>query len=180
MVAVLDYTLQQYNEPYQLAPHDFTPSDQCDIFGRLIKKDRTTSEFVWFKRNNSATPPSPINAQQVNSADEALTRLRTFQNWKDNWDGEGGSSPDPQLLDFAMQVLSLIANYHNSFVVHLNSDSQPVFYVRNSEWKGEITIEEQGIISYRFKKDEILHEEYDVSIENNTLPVHFSYALTQI
>lgn len=120
---------------------------------------------------------APFRSGQVSASDEALERLRKFRSWKDNWDGEGGLRPDLQTINAAIYLLSLIANTYREFGVHLSPDGRPVFFPRNSEWSGEIVVEDPNHISYEFRRGTELRDEYDLPFDGRRLPDKLRAAL---
>jgi hypothetical protein len=81
-----------------------------------------------------------------------LERLRTFKNWSDNWDAEGGKAPDPKTIDFATKVFSLLA-VHSVPNITLSADGHPMF-LYGENVRGEVVVTSDQTIDYFFDDEE--------------------------
>lgn len=113
-------------------------------------------------------------------ASDNLARLISFIGYRENWDGDGAHAPSIDALGAASHLLSHIAGYPLTFGVHLNSDGEPVFFLRDSEYEGEIVVHNQNEISFSFDRGgasfEAFRERFDVA----HLPDRLATALDSI
>lgn len=102
-------------------------------------------------------------------AHAGLQRLRTFRNWKDNWDGEGAPAPEKEALDTSTKVLALLVASGASPKVQLNSDGLPVFSIYGDGLDGEVVVTSKDTIEYYFHGDEPVGQS-DVPFDGVKLP----------
>ena len=126
----------------------------------------------------SASIAAPENTSSA--ASDNLGRLISFVAYRANWDGDGAQAPNIDALAAASHLLSHIASYPLTFVVHLNSDGEPVFFLRDSEYDGEIVVHNANEISFSFDRGGELLEEFRIQFENAHLPVSLANALNVI
>ena len=96
-----------------------------------------------------------------------LERLRTFKGWENNWDAEGAKAPEPQVVDFATKVFSLLS-VHRVPTVTLNAEGQPMFVYTGSH-PGEVVVTSVDRFDYFFAQDDAPERE-DMTLVHATLP----------
>lgn len=150
-------------DAYVTTLDSFTPSAYVQTLDELWEPKFET-ETVWYVEH------APVRAAVVSSTSTqasltdfwladvpvlaGLERLRSFQGYEDNWDGEGGASPEAAAVETAVQLFSLLSN-HAVPQVSLNSLGQ-LMLVYNSPQSGEIVITGPQRFSYFFSGEEEL------------------------
>jgi len=97
-----------------------------------------------------------------------LERLRAFKTWSDNWDAEGAKAPDPNLIDVASQVFSLLS-VRRVPQVTLTADGHPMF-VYGAPLQGEVVVTDLNKIDYFFAEENAPSDE-DVAFDGSSLPL---------
>lgn len=81
-----------------------------------------------------------------------LERLRSFADFPENWNGEGGARPDRATVDAATKVYGLLAAVKLP-QVSLNSLGQPMF-LYDGACRGEIVVTSADTLDYYFDDDD--------------------------
>lgn len=141
------------------------------------ERDDPSSAWVVYVRGTTANLPEAEPEPQLSDSDKALERLRAFLDWPDNWDGEGAPAPRRDHINSAINLLALLRNTHRSFAVHLTADAQPIFFPRWLECTGEIVIEDNESLSFRFDQRGHTSEGYMIDFDGRRLPQELKDAL---
>lgn len=122
-----------------------------------------------------------IRRTPASDTGHALAQIRRMYTWGENWDGEGAPKPSRAALRSATEILGLLSYHPLTFSVMLDSESRPLFNVRNSEYDGYIVIEDAGKLSYYFRNevDETLSG-YDLDFSRRHLPEHLVEVLSKL
>jgi hypothetical protein len=118
----------------------------------------------------STSKPLEFKSGTTGVEDKALVRLRSFKKWRKNWDGEGAPAPKATAIEAAIALLSLLQNTYHSFAVHLDGHARPVFFLRQSDWEGEITVEDAHHVSFDFRLGSDVHSDFEVAFDGEELP----------
>ena len=158
--------------------NSFDPSSWTDVGIRVERiVDPRHFQAGWIGGTANDNDPSLLRQSDTPDIDQALSRLRKFKTWKDNWDGEGGKTPDPVIIDKAISLLSLLVPTRLKFGVGLDAESQPMFNLRNSSYDGHIVIERGGTISFFFQRREQALGDDDLPFDGRTLPGELAQVL---
>jgi hypothetical protein len=128
----------------------------------------------------STSKPLEFEPGTTGVEDKALVRLRSFGKWQRNWDGEGAPAPKAAAIDAAIVLLSLLQNTYRSFAVHLDGDARPIFFLRESDWEGEITVENAHHVSFDFRRGSDVHSESEVAFDRKKLPQSLMAAIALV
>lgn len=82
------------------------------------------------------------------AAVQALQRLRTFRDWRDNWDAEGAPAPDQGALNAASIILGYLRNYPIDPTAMLDADGKPMLILRYPGGEGEINVLSDATLDY--------------------------------
>ncbi len=91
----------------------------------------------------------------VSASIEALDRLRKFQSWGANWDGENAPPPKKQAIESATIVLGLLEDVlvHTPSVT-LNAHGEPMFMLVKGSLDLSVTIPSPKTIHFYVSNDE--------------------------
>ena len=127
------------------------------------------------------SPTCVVQFPAVSATNHALSRLRKFRTWQDNWDGEHAPAPAQANLDVAERLLSLLANTQLEFSVGLDADARPMFNLRSPRWDGYIVVEEGGMISFTFADGDVAPlDGFDLPFDLRSLPSELEAVLPQL
>jgi len=105
-----------------------------------------------------------------------LERLRSFQRWGENWDAEGSAAPNPEILDAASRVFSLLS-VHAVPQVTLTPEGLPAFLYEGAT-SGEVIVTGPMMIDYFFTGDGPFDDDVDISAD--ILPTALIEQLTKL
>lgn len=121
-----------------------------------------------------------VSVEVESLAARGLARLRKFMGFTANWDGEGAPSPDRKTLESATTLLGFLAGTSLHFGIHLDADSRPVFYLRDNEFEGEITVTDSEHLSFCFERGSEIFEGYALEFDCETLPAELDAAVERV
>lgn len=134
---------------YAKAQQDWFPIAATSTAYVLKVPAPVTREVQSTDRHQSVTPTFVILDLP---AFTALERLRSFRDFPDGWDAEGGLAPNPEAIDTASKVFGIVAQYVTPKVT-LNSSGEPML-VFDAPHRGEIVINSPNTFHYFFDADD--------------------------
>jgi hypothetical protein len=150
-----------------------TRSDSGIYVGQVIDEDFVPQLVAY----SGGEDDLPLLKQATTEIDHILSRLRSFRTWRQNWDAEGAEPPDPNLLERAIVLLSLLAPTRVRFGVGLDADSRPMFNIRDSIYDGHIVLENDGTLSFFFQRDNQELSGHNIPFDGRSLPVELEQSL---
>ncbi|WP_157089072.1 hypothetical protein [Novosphingobium capsulatum] len=79
----------------------------------------------------------------------ALSKLRTFAMWGDNWDGDGARAPRSEHLETASLLLGFLqASVGHTPNVSLNGDGDPMFTILRDDFELAVTVVSKSELSF--------------------------------
>jgi hypothetical protein len=98
------------------------------------------------------TSKEPVEVKpSVDNNSVILNRLRTFKDWKRNWDGEGAASPNLAAIETASNFLSMWTPKKTKPEITLTHDGLPMFVIADSSLFGEIIVNGDDTVDYFFE-----------------------------
>lgn len=147
---------------------------------RTPKSESTYSADVVHITTATSSIAGQIAEGRSSPYDRALARLRSFRCWGENWDGEHAPLPNHGLINTAIDVLSLLEVTHVPVSVHLDADSRPIFFIRESEWTGEINVEDRQHISFELRSADNILDGCDLEFDGAALPIALRKAIDRV
>lgn len=123
---------------------------------------------------------APFAVARPAPASEAQARLTRFRHWGPNWDNDGAAAPDMEAIESAVSLLALIEEAGKAVAVHLDANGRPVFFLRDSDWRGEIVVEDRRHLSFEFERGDVLFDDYGVEFGNRSLPEALQTAIAKL
>lgn len=126
------------------------------------------------------TGPSPQQLLEPAAIMGSFVRLRSFEKWGDNWDGEGAPAPTKSNLDSAGIMLGFLHSRTGKVPrASLNSEGEPMLSIMDGDLEAMVTVYAPLEVAYLFAKGEkelagVAH------FDGRTMPVEISDALSEI
>jgi hypothetical protein len=109
------------------------------IKGNSFAVSSAAQQFVLPRANGGTAIWATALVSAIDSAltatdiDHACARIRSFENFDTDWDGEGAEAPNPELLNAALRFLRRLQPWHPTPSATLDAYGQPVIEFRDHD-----------------------------------------------